>query len=255
MKKLILALFVAIALFDVSKVKAQTTDTVKTMGWFNHQLAGAAQIQVTYRPSHLGQLNQILNNNGINSLGANDIWINASMSHIHGRWLFEDGIGFTPIITALGNNDLEAKYNQYQLYTRAGYNFSENPDLRLYPFVGLNFSAAVLDIEDNARVKSTDDFSTELLNSTSSKTFYQPNFGIELGFGMDYLIKVKPKNMGCFVIQRNIPIGLRAGYYINAAQGDWKVDDNYSLQEGPNRKQSAIFVSFNIGLGYEIIKQ
>ncbi|WP_461452251.1 hypothetical protein [Mucilaginibacter sp.] len=254
MKKIIHALFIAIAILGVSKVRAQTTDTVKTAGWFHHQLAGAAQIQVTYRPSHLGQLNQILNNNGIQSLGANDVWINASMSHIHGRWLFEDGIGFTPITTA-NDGDFKAQYNQYQLYTRAGYNFSEDPNLRLFPFVGLNFSAAVLNIQDNTRLKSTDDFSSEILNSTSSKTFYQPNFGIELGAGMDYLIKVKPKNMGCFTVQRNIPIGLRAGYYINAAQGDWRVGDNYSLQDGPNRKQSAIFVSFNIGLGYEVQKQ
>ena len=251
MKKLILATVIAITLSGL-KSQAQSTDTVKTMGWFRHQLAGAAQIQVTYRKADLGQINQILNNNGLRSLSNNDIWYNASMNHIHGKWLFEDGIGFTTVTTS-DNDNLKAKFNQYQLYTRVAYNVSNNSNIRFFPFVGLNFSAAVLDIQDNNRIRSTSDFSTELLNSTSSKTLYQPNFGIEFGAGMDYVIKVKPKVTDCFTIERNIPIGVRAGYYLNAAQGDWHVD-NYSLQDGPNRKQSAVFVSLNIGLGYEIIK-
>lgn len=251
MKKLIPAFIIAITLFSL-KTKAQSTDTVKTMGWFRHQLAGAAQFQVTYRKADMGQLNQILNNNGLRSLGNNDIWYNASMNHIHGKWLFEDGIGFTTVTTS-DNDNLKAKFNQYQLYTRVAYNVLDNTNIRFFPFVGLNFSAAVLDIQDNNRIRSTSDFSSELLNSTSSKTFYQPNFGIEFGAGIDYLIKVKSKVTDCFTIKRNIPIGVRAGYYLNAAQGNWKVD-NYSLQDGPNHKQSAVFVSFNIGLGYEIIK-
>jgi hypothetical protein len=251
MKQSILTLIIAITLFSL-KTQAQSTDTVKTMGWFHHQLAGAAQIQVTYRKADIGQINQILNNNGLHSLENNDIWYNASMNHIHGKWLFEDGIGFTTVTTS-DNDNLKAKFNQYQLYTRVAYNVSNNPNFRLFPFVGLNFSAAVLNIQDNNAIRSTSDFSTELLNSTASKTFYQPNFGIEFGAGMDYLIKVKPKVTDCFTIERNIPIGLRAGYYLNAAQGDWRVD-SYNLQDGPNRKQSAVFVSLNIGLGYEIIK-
>jgi len=251
MKQSILTLIIVITLFSL-KTQAQSTDTVKTMGWFHHQLAGAAQIQVTYRKADLGQINQILNNNGLHSLENNDIWYNASMNHIHGKWLFEDGIGFTTVTTS-DNDNLKAKFNQYQLYTRVAYNVSNNPNFRLFPFVGLNFSAAVLNIQDNNAIRSTSDFSTELLNSTASKTFYQPNFGIEFGAGMDYLIKVKPKVTDCFTIERNIPIGLRAGYYLNAAQGDWRVD-SYNLQDGPNRKQSAVFVSLNIGLGYEIIK-
>ena len=251
MKQSILTLIIVITLFSL-KTQAQSTDTVKTMGWFHHQLAGAAQIQVTYRKADLGQINQILNNNGLHSLENNDIWYNASMNHIHGKWLFEDGIGFTTVTTS-DNDNLKAKFNQYQLYTRVAYNVSNNPNFRLFPFVGLNFSAALLNIQDNNAIRSTSDFSTELLNSTASKTFYQPNFGIEFGAGMDYLIKVKPKVTDCFTIERNIPIGLRAGYYLNAAQGDWRVD-SYNLQDGPNRKQSAVFVSLNIGLGYEIIK-
>ena len=251
MKQSILTLIIVITLFSL-KTQAQSTDTVKTMGWFHHQLAGAAQIQVTYRKADLGQINQILNNNGLHSLENNDIWYNASMNHIHGKWLFEDGIGFTTVTTS-DNDNLKAKFNQYQLYTRVAYNVSNNANFRLFPFVGLNFSAALLNIQDNNAIRSTSDFSTELLNSTASKTFYQPNFGIEFGAGMDYLIKVKPKVTDCFTIERNIPIGLRAGYYLNAAQGDWRVD-SYNLQDGPNRKQSAVFVSLNIGLGYEIIK-
>jgi hypothetical protein len=117
----------------------------------------------------------------------------------------------------------------------------------------VNFSAAVLDIQDHNRIQSTDNFTDEILNSTSSKTFYQPNFGIEIGAGFDYQIKVKPKKMECLVIQRTIPIGVRFGYYYNAYAGDWKID-SYKLQDGPTEKQNAVFVSFNIGLGYELKK-
>jgi hypothetical protein len=246
MKKLIYTL--AITLFGALSVKAQSADTVKTHSWFKHTIAGAAQIQVTYRQSDLNQLNTALNKNNIPSLSDNNIWINASMSHIHRKWLFEDGIGFTPFSTSEVNN-VKARYNQYQAYFRAGYNVSQSSDYRLYPFAGLNFSEAVLNIQDNNREQSVSDFSQEILNSTSSKTLYQPNFGIELGAGFDYLIKLKPKKMDCFEIERNIPVGLRLGYYINAAAGDWKID-NYTLANGPGNKQSAVFVSLNIGLGY-----
>jgi hypothetical protein len=248
MKKSIYTL--AVILLAAASAQAQRTDTVKTRSWFRHNIAGAAQIQVTYRQSDLGQLNTALNRNNIPSLSDNNIWINASMSHIHRKWLFEDGIGFTPFSTSNLNN-VKVRYNQYQAYFRAGYDVSTSTDFRLYPFVGLNFSEAVLNIQDNGRQQSVSDFSQELLNSTASKTLYQPNFGIELGAGFDYLIKLKTKQMDCFAVERNIPIGIRAGYYINAAAGDWKIDD-YTLANGPGNKQSAVFISLNIGLGYVV---
>ncbi|WP_157543943.1 hypothetical protein [Mucilaginibacter paludis] len=251
MKKLIFTLSIALA--GVLAAKAQSTDSVKSNSWFKHNVAGAAQIQVTYRKSNLNQLNAALNKNGFPSLSENSIWINASMSHIHQKWLFEDGIGFTPLSTSEVNN-IKARYNQYQVYFRAGYDISKNADFRLYPFAGINLSGAVLNIQDKARQENVNDFSQELLNSTSSKTLYQPNFGIELGAGFDYLIKMKTKQMDCFQIQRSIPVGLRLGYYINASAGDWKID-SYTLSNGPGNKQSAVFVSFNIGLGYMIRKQ
>jgi hypothetical protein len=251
MKKYTFVLLFIAFLSGAISAKAQQTDTVKTHGWFRHDIAGAAQIQLTYRKGNIGGLDGALNSNGIPSLKENDLWINASMSHINHNWIMEDGIGFTPIATSSLNN-LDVKYNQYQLYFRAGYNVSQNSNFRLYPFAGINLSAAVLDVQDNIRIKSTNNFSDELLNSTASKTFYQPNFGIELGAGFDYVIKMKPKQVDCITIERNIPIGIRAGYYINTYAGDWKID-NYSLN-GANQKQSAVFVSFNIGLGYEVKK-
>jgi hypothetical protein len=239
-------------LIGTMSAKAQNADTLKMHHWRMHDAAGAAEIQVTYRNNNLNQLNQVLNNNGIPSLGHNDVWINAAMSHIVHHWVMENGIGFTPVTTA-ENNNIKAKYNQYQAYLRMGYDVSKNAETRLYPFVGLNFSAAVLRIQDDGRIQNTADFSQELLNNTASKTFYQPNFGIELGAGFDYLIKLKAKKMERFTIERNIPIGIRAGYYINAAQGDWKID-NYKLQNGPDKKQGAFFVSLNIGLGFKVKK-
>lgn len=253
MKKLITILFTGAAVLCIGTAKAQKSDTTK--GWFRHDMhdfAGTAQIQVTYRNTNLDQLNTILNKNGIPSLKNNDIWINLSMNHVHKQWIVEDGIGFTPWTTSDDNN-LKARFNQYQAYLRLGYNVIKEPDVRIFPFAGVNVSAEVLNIEDNNGIKSTSNFSDEILNSTSSKTFYQPNLGIELGGGLDYSIKVKEKQLDCITIQRSIPIGIRAGYYINAAQGDWRIE-NYKLQDGPDKKQNAFFVSVNIGLGYAVKK-
>ena len=251
MKKFINSLLFMALLTGAVSATAQQTDTIKTRGWFRHDIAGVAQLQFTYRKGDISGLNAALNANGIPSIKESDLWINASMSHINHNWIMEDGIGFTPIATSSLNN-LDVKYNQYQIYFRAGYNVSQNTNFRLYPFAGINFSASVLDVQDNNGIKSTNSFSGELLNSTASKTFYQPNFGIELGAGFDYVIKMKPKKMDCITIERNIPIGIRAGYYINTYAGDWKID-NYSLAS-PNQKQSAVFLSFSIGLGYEVKK-
>jgi hypothetical protein len=252
MIKKTIILFLGVALSASAAIAQSKNDTLKTHNWFKHDIAGAAQIQVTYRKGNTEQLNQDLTSVGIPALTSNDIWINLSMAHYTHHWVMEDGLGFTPISTSSINN-LKARYNQYQAYFRAGYDISQNSDFKLYPFVGINFSAAVLNIQDNARTQSVSNFTQEILNSTSSKTFYQPNFGIELGAGFDYMIKLKPKKMDYFSVERNIPIGVRAGYYINTYQGDWKID-SYSLNNGPSQKQSAVFVSLNIGLGYEIKK-
>jgi hypothetical protein len=253
MKKVFIILSISVSIFGTLSANAQSSDTTGTRHWFKHDVAGAVQIQATYRKTNLNQLNQILNSNNIPSLSHNNIWINASMSHIFKKFIVEDGIGFTPI-TSSEANGIKAKYNQYQAFLRFGYNIAENSSYRLYPFAGVNFSAAVLGIKDNARINNTTDFSQEILNSTSSKTFYQPNFGIDLGAGFDYLIKVKSKQMDNFEVERNIPIGVRVGYYINAYQGDWKIED-HSLQNGPSNKNSALFVTFNVGLGYHISKR
>jgi len=218
----------------------------------HHKPAGVMQIQLTYRKGNIGQLDNALSANGIPAIKESDLWINASMAHICNKWLFEDGIGFTPIATS-SVNDLKVKYNQYQVYWRTGYNVSGSSAYRLYPFAGINFSASMLKVEDKARIQNASNLTDELLNSTSSKTFWQPNFGVELGAGIDFVLKMKPKKMDCFEIERNIPIGIRAGYYINTYAGDWKID-SYKLQNSPNQKQSAVFVSFNIGLGYKVNK-
>jgi hypothetical protein len=255
MKKTLLILCSAIALIGSYTANAQMTDTVRTDRWFSHHhdFTGTVQIQVTYRKSNLDQLNGILAANGLQRLGENDIWINASMNRSFGKWIWEDGLGFTPT-TNSDVNGIKVKYNQYQIYGRLGYNVLSDENMRLFPFVGANFSGAVLEIEDKAKIESTSSFSDEILNSSYSKSLFQPNFGIDLGMGFDYMIPVKAKDMGCMIVQRRIPIGVRAGYYINAAQGDWRIDENYKLSGGPDGKQSAVFVSFNIGLGFEVKK-
>ena len=252
MKKTTITLFTAIAL--LSGITAARAQSPGGSGWFKKNIAGAFQIQGTYRESKLGQLNDILAKNNLAPLSDNNYWLNLSMSHIHKNWLFEDGLGGTFTSTSKNPNNFKVLYNQFQLYTRAGYNLSKSENYRLYPFLGLNLSQAMLRIQDNARTQSTSDFSSELLNSTSSKTLWNPRFGVELGAGFDYIIKLKEKQMDCYTIQRNIPIGFRIGYYLQATDSNWKIDDNYNLNNGPNNKQSNIFVSLNIGLGYAVKK-
>ena len=228
---------------------AQNPDTSKRM----NDAGGTFQVQSTYRYTQMASLNRILGANGLPPVGHNDIWINLSMNHICHNWIIEDGLGFTPWTTG-SSNGIKTKFNQYQAFFKLGYNVVKSSDFRAFPFAGVNVSAAVLNVDDNTHIKSTSDFSGELTNSSISKTYYQPNFGVELGGGFDYLIKLKDKTMDCFTIHRSIPIGIRVGYYINAARGDWRVNNNYKLQNGPDKNQSAFFVSLNIGLGYAMRK-
>lgn len=246
MKKIFNATILFFALIAAFNANAQTSN------WMGKNVAGAIQIGGTYRNTDLGQINSALNANGIPSLSGNDFWINASMMHVHKKVIFEDGIGFTPTSSSSNNNGLKAKLNQAQLFARIGYDIADGPNYRFFPFAGVNFTGAMLAIQDKNRINATNDFSTELLNSTSSKTFYQGNFGIDLGLGFDYAIPIKAKTVDCFTIKRSIPIGIRGGYYINAAHSDWHVDD-HSLN-GANKSQSAVFLSLAIGLGYEISK-
>ena len=256
MKKLIYIL--CVILLTGIAANAQKTDTTKRRDWhnrmmMNHEMpAGTVQIQATYRNYDMGALNSALNNGGLPSLSDNNIWINLSMNHINDKWIGEDGVGFTPISSSNANN-IKTRFNQYQFFLREAYNLSNNSSFRAYPFIGANFSLAVLEIQDNNREQNVTNFSQELLNSTSSKTLYQPNFGVEFGGGFDYVIKLSSKQMDCVTIQRNIPIGIRAGYYLNTYASNWKIND-YNLNNGPNGKQSAVFVSLNIGLGYKITK-
>jgi hypothetical protein len=254
MKKLTYLLTALIGLLSVTTLQAQQAkqaDSVSDHNWFRRDIAGAVQLQFTYRRSDIGELNQTLADNGLKPITANDYWINASMHHSWQNWITEDGIGFAPE-QGSANNGLYAKYSQYQAFFTAGYNILHSKQMKLYPLLGINFSASVLNIEDNNSIRSTNSFSSEILNTSATKTFYEPNFGIELGAGFDYLIKVQPKRMDCLTINRNIPVGVRAGYYLNTYAGDWHIN-NYSLS-GDNQKQSNVFVTFTIGLGYEINK-
>lgn len=217
-------------------------------------IAGTIQVQGMFRPSKLGQLNGILNANGIPSLPDNNYWLNLSMNHVHKKFVIEDGIGasFTSSSAANTANGIKAKYNQFQIYGRAGYNVSTHEDMRLFPFVGLNLSQALLRIRDDKRTQNTSEFSSELLNSTSSKALWNPRVGFEFGGGFDYLIGVKDKQVDNYTIHRSIPVGVRIGYYLQVSNSNWRIDDNYKLNNGPNNKQSNVFVNLNIGLGYKV---
>lgn len=218
------------------------------------EIAGTMQVQGMYRQGNLGQLNGILNANGIPSLPDNNYWLNLSMNHIYKRWVWENGIGasFTSTSAANTANGIKAKYNQYQIYGRAGYNVATTQKMRAFPFVGLNLSAAMLRIRDDNRTQNVSDFSPELLNLTASKTLWNPRFGLEFGAGFDYLIGMKDKVVDNYTIHRSVPIGVRFGYYLQTSNNNWKVDNNYNLNNGPSNKQNGVFVNVNIGLGYKL---
>jgi len=242
----IILLSAGIAVITVS-ANAQTITTKK-------EVAGTMQVQGMFRQGNLGQLNGILNANGIPALPDNNYWINLSMNHIYKKFIWEDGIGASITSTSGANstNGIYAKYNQFQVYGRAGYNISTNENIRMFPFIGLNLSQAMLRIRDDRRMQNTADFSQELLNSTSSKTLWNPRFGLEFGGGFDYLVRAKDKQVDNYSIHRYVPIGVRLGYYLQASNNNWKVDGNYNLNNGPNNKQSGVFVNINIGLGYKV---
>ncbi|MFD2863326.1 hypothetical protein [Mucilaginibacter antarcticus] len=218
------------------------------------EISGTMQVQGMYRQSKLGQLNTVLNANGIPALPENNYWINLSMNHSVKRWIIEDGIGISIMSNSAPNttNGIKAKYNQYQAFGRLGYNVATTDKMRAFPFVGINLSAARLRIKDDTRTQSTSEFSTELLNLSASKTLWNPRFGLEFGAGFDYLIGMKDKTVDNYTIHRSLPIGVRFGYYLQTSNSQWRFDDNYRLNNGPTDKQSGVFVNVNIGLGYKL---
>lgn len=244
--------FIKPLLFAVGIVMTATAANAQSM--MSKEFSGTMQLQGMYRESKLGQLNGILNANGLQSLPDNNYWLNLSMNHMRKQWVMEDGIGASFTSTSAPNtaNGIYTKYNQFQVYGRLGYNVVKDENMRLFPFAGINLSNAMLRIRDDRRMQSTSDFSSELLNSTSSKTIWNPRFGLEFGGGFDYLIGVKDKKIDNYTIHRYIPIGVRVGYYLQTSNSNWKVDGNYNLNNGPNNKQSNIFINVNIGLGYKL---
>jgi hypothetical protein len=230
------------------------TASANAQSMMKKDIAGTMQLQGMFRESKLGQLNGILGANGLPALPDNNYWLNLSMNHVNKQFIMESGIGGSFTSTSAPNtaNGIYTKYNQFQVYGRMGYNVAKSENMRLFPFVGLNASQAVLRIRDDRRTQNTSDFSAELLNSTSSKTIWNPRFGLEFGGGFDYLIGVKDKQVENYTIHRYIPIGVRIGYYLQTSNSNWRIDNNYNLNNGPNNKQSNVFVNLNIGLGYKV---
>lgn len=242
-------------LFSAGIVAIAATANAQSM--MKKEFAGTMQIQGMFRESKLGQLNGILNANGIPALPDNNYWLNLSMNRMHEKLVFENGIGasFTSSSAPNTTNGIKAKYNQFQIYGRVGYNLATNENMRFFPFMGLNFSQAMLRIRDDRRDQSVSDFSPELLNLSASKTLWNPRFGLEFGGGFDYLIRAKDKQVENYTIHRYLPIGVRVGYYLQTSDSNWKLESNYNLNNGPNNKQSNVFVNLNIGLGYKVQKK
>jgi hypothetical protein len=233
--------------------KAQVTDSVKAKSQYPHQHSGGISIGVTYRKYNPGPLNDALFAAGLHNLSTNHLWYTLDFSHIYcNKFITEFGIGFAAPSSAT-QNDVKVTLNQGEIYYRVGYIVAASPNFRLFPFAGVNLSNNYLTIKDNPGINSTSDFTEELLTKTTSKTMRQTDFGLELGAGFDYLIKLKPKNTGCFQVERVLPLGIKVGRYFQTSAGDWKINSN-SLSGSPDEKYSRFFVSLTIGLGYSIKK-
>ncbi len=237
----------------ISAAKAQSADTVKRNSWRNHDwnknVSGATEIQVEYRKSHVGKLNTYLVEQGFPALDDNNIWYNLGMSRIYNnRFITTLGIGGTGSKSVVAN-DVKVSMFSGQIQVGAGYNVATSTNYRLYPTIGLNFQNSFLKVKDLGNINSTTDFGEELTKSSSSKTLNQYTFGLEFGGGFDYVIKLKSKQMDCVTLERNIPIGIRAGYYLPVSNSDWRVDD-HKLVNGPDVKTGSFFVTVVLGLGY-----
>src|SRR5690242_11728350 len=125
-------------LFLLAVAILTTASAANAQGMMDKEISGTMQIQGMYRPSKLDQLNGILNANGIPALPDNNYWLNLSMNHSQKNWIIEDGIGASFMSNSAANtaNGIKAKYNQYQIYGRLGYNVSEREKMRAFPFVG-----------------------------------------------------------------------------------------------------------------------
>lgn len=231
---------------------AQTTDSLKTAWHFRHAHSGGINLSVGYRNNHMDQLNEALTANGFPALSKNTIWYNLSFNRIYKNTVITElGFGMTAPSTA-DLNDVKTHYYQRQAFYRIGYNLvPASASLRLYPFIGANFTNESLKIADNPAIDKVNDFTNEILNNSASKRISHTNFGLEFGYGVDYLIKCKPKQNGCFEVERAIPIGIKAGYYLQTSAADWKVED-HSLLNGPDKKNSGVFATLSIGLGYSV---
>jgi hypothetical protein len=237
--------------------KAQNADTAsrnkKADHWHRFDVAGSFDFQVEYRKNNVDELNSYLTQQGFGALNNNNIWLNLAANKIYANKLVTMlAIGATPQASVTAN-DIKVSLWRGQIQIGAGYNLSSSTSYRLYPMVGVNFGDAKLKVKDMGNINNTNDFGEALFNQSASKTLHQHTFAIELGAGFDYVIKLKDKQMDCFTLQRNIPIGIRVGYYLPTYMSNWEVDD-HELLNGPEKKVSSFFATLSIGLGYGVKK-
>jgi hypothetical protein len=240
-----MALINLLLLGGIIHAAAQKADSTKRKT--DHFYSSSLNFQVGYQKGNVSQLNQHLVKNGLPTLSGNNTWYNVSFNHDFDHIITEIGFGLSAPSTA-SSQGIETKYHQDQFFLRIGYNLLSCQTFRLYPFAGVNLSSGSLRINDDGATESVDDFSGQILNQTAAKTITQHNFGIDLGLGYDYLIKLRSKETAGCTTEFFLPIGIRAGYDLQTGAGDWKVSD-HALAGGPNEKANAFFIMFSVGLG------
>lgn len=207
-----------------------------------------SNLMLGIRSRDLSQLNRSLNANGITAVSGNNPWFGLSVEQLFRQRLnLELGVAANASSSGFSQG-IEAHYLQSQLFMRFGYNLTKTDNFRFYPFLGLNLSYQSLNLKDNLGINRTSDFNNTLLNYTASKTLDNASFGVELGLGYAYYIPLKTRMKGNVEVKESLPIGLRAGYYLQATSDDWYVED-HALTNGPDKKGSNVFVTLTVGIG------
>jgi hypothetical protein len=136
------------------------------------------------------------------------------------------------------SGDAERKSSNISMFTSSiniGYNFSNNKNIRVYPFIGIGGETFMAKF---FRDVSAIPFDSVLQNTswqqrTAPSKFTSNFFTYKLGFAVDFLNKNNP----------HYAIGLKVGYTGGFKDVSWRVNDNQVLANAPVDRLSGWFAS------------
>lgn len=123
-----------------------------------------------------------------------------------------------------------------------GYNFSNNQNIRIYPFAGISYNVYMVKLNKDLSAIPFDSVlqSNAVQQRTEPLTFTNGLFCYQAGFGIDF---TKQKE------RYRHSIGIRASYNGSFSREIWRINEIQLLQNGPSDKVSQFNVSLQFGLG------